>query len=144
MEFKSAPSALMKFSCATHTAHGNSLDTNWRTCVHSGIPFGWLWLSKGTSLDLGGLLKNEEDPMTHLVRVLFWKCALRDFYGSPLILGVCASPLKRTSLAQMAHKEILWSPHGIQERTQCSHEIFMCYTYRSWKFIRHQLAHLCA
>ena len=79
MEFKSAPSALMKFSSATHTAHGNSLDTNWRTCVHSGIPFGWLWLSKGTLLDLGGLLKNEEDSMTHLVRVLIPECPSERF-----------------------------------------------------------------
>ena len=107
MEFKSTPSALMKFSSATQTAHENSLDTNWRTCVHSGIPFGWLWLSKGTLLDLSGLLKNEVDSMTHLVRVLIPECPLRDFHGSPLILVFCVSPLKRTSLAQMAHKEIL-------------------------------------
>ena len=107
MEFKCAPSALMKISCATHAAHENSLDVTWRTCVHSGIPFGWLWLSKGTSLALGGLLKNEEDSMTHLVRVLIPECPLRDFHGSPLIFKCWNSPFKRTSLARLAHNKIL-------------------------------------
>ena len=46
----------MKISCATHTAHEISLDAIWRTCVHSGIPFGWPWRSKGTTDNLGGLL----------------------------------------------------------------------------------------
>ena len=98
MEFKSTPSALMKFSSATQTAHENSLDTNWRTCVHSGIPFGWLWLSKGTLLDLSGLLKNEVDSMTHLVRVLIPECPLRDFHGSPLILVVLCQPPQENKL----------------------------------------------
>ena len=35
----------MKISCATHIAHLNPLDAIWRTCVHSGIPFGWPWRS---------------------------------------------------------------------------------------------------
>ena len=60
----------MKISCATHIAHGNSLDAIWRTCVHSGIPFGWPWRSKGTTDNLGGLLKNKEDSMRHSVKSL--------------------------------------------------------------------------
>ena len=113
MEFKCAPSALMKISCATHAAHENSLDSMSHfgalVCIVE-FHLAGCGSQRGPSLalgGLGGLLKNEEDSMTHLVRVLIPECPLRDFHGSPLIFKCWNSPLKRTSLARLAHNKIL-------------------------------------